>query len=285
MHNLAYVAALLSTIVAIHAAPNPEMTAAAVLPRQLQTTIVGYYMNGTEVWSTWCNPGYRYCTSSTFGTCGLALATDCNVQVSCVSTSIIVDREGYSQTCSSGTNTVCATNTIFQTPGDRSPVRSLACRGAGSPDASIYRSIPNPNDVTATTSSSYATPSQSSRSATGLTTVASQTGPTTTSSPSATAAPAVNPPAEKSKAWIAGPVIGGLVAIVAIAFGVIFFRRRRSAGRAAAASGQDYNESKPPGYSPTKETYASYATPVYGPAELASPNTKAPGPAELGSSK
>lgn len=51
MHNLAYAVALLSTVVPIYGAPNLEITAAAMLPRQaggLQTAIVGYYMNGTE---------------------------------------------------------------------------------------------------------------------------------------------------------------------------------------------------------------------------------------------
>lgn len=208
----------------------------------------------------------------------------CWIQQHLVCWSASSDRTILTAPSTSGTNTVCATNTIYLSLGDRSPVRSLACRGAGSPDVSIYRSVPNSNDLSATTSSGSPSYGESSRSlsVTGLATVGIQTGPTTTASQSATAAPVVNPP-EKSKAWIAGPVIGGLVAIAGIAFGVVFLRRRRSAGRSAVESGQDYNESKPPGYSQSKEQYAAYSTPVHGPAELASPNTNYVAPAELGS--
>ncbi|KAI9714532.1 MAG: hypothetical protein M1820_000493 [Bogoriella megaspora] len=62
-------------------------------------------------------------------------------------------------------------------------------------------------------------------------------------------------PGSSSKAWIAGPVLGGLAGVAAILGAALFFLRRSKRAAAARASHQ-YYDGKPPGYMESNGNYA-----------------------------
>jgi hypothetical protein len=185
----------------------------------------------------------------------------------------------------SGTNTVCATNTVYQSPGDRSPVTSLVCRQAGSVDVTVYRSFPESNTFVTSITSPAPSPSSSSTLASSTSTPSAFVL-TNTSRQTPTASP-TQTPAPKSKAWIAGPAIGGLVAVLAIVGGVLIFRRRRASGLSSAEQDRSppeefYAEKSPHVVEVSKEQYITHAPSAYGPTELEAANTKHVEIAELG---
>jgi hypothetical protein len=164
-------------------------------------------------------------------------------------------------------------------------VTSLVCRQAGSVDVTVHRSFPESNTVVTSITSSPPSPSSSSTLASSTSTPSALVS-TSTSRQTPTASP-TQTPAPKSKAWIAGPAIGGLVAVLAIVGGVLICRRRRSSGLSSTEQDRSppeefYAEKSPRVVEVSEKRDITHAPSAYGPAELETANIKHVEIAELG---
>jgi hypothetical protein len=201
-----------------------------------------------------------------------------------------------------GTQTICATDLVYLSPGDPSPMVSLACSPTGPSGRTLYRAFPDFVSASATSASSSTVLSSSSSSviqSSSTSSLAQSTGAgfqTNTVTPT----PA---PASKSKAWIAGPVIGGLAAVCGILVGFLILRRKRASGLQQSGPPPMTEQSQYPPttgqaqYPPTEcygatlpyvpneaeQRYYTHPSLTYGPTEMDAGNHKLMGTVELGS--
>ncbi|KAH7062848.1 hypothetical protein BKA63DRAFT_187560 [Paraphoma chrysanthemicola] len=204
--------------------PNIEL-----LRKQNNDQYIGWVQYSGFWSSQTCDFGNTYyAANGQWACCSTTRAGCANMPINCVSGSMI-----YSVTASPGTTltnsrvtractqiwtassdasfTVCNTASMFENDRDSNPKLNIIC-GVSSLNWSYYRQAPT---TTTTTRSSASTPSPS---------------PSTGSTRSSTPTPTIIPPPmpeEKSKAWIAGAVVGPLVGLALIGFGAFFFIRRR----------------------------------------------------------
>ncbi|GKZ26473.1 hypothetical protein AbraIFM66951_003633 [Aspergillus brasiliensis] len=87
----------------------------------------------------------------------------------------------------------------------------------------IYRELP----ATTTSTTSATSDSKASATTAPITSVATQTSSATQTSTASPSSTSTSSSSGKSQAWIAGPVIGAVVGVGAVAAAVIFFLRRR----------------------------------------------------------
>ncbi|KAF2679926.1 hypothetical protein K458DRAFT_112727 [Lentithecium fluviatile CBS 122367] len=230
-----------------HAAPaDPTITAPAVLPRQLDSFFIGYLeINGTW-YSQDCDVGLTWYQDGDYGQCCPETVTSCPAPTACVQGSQIYPLESTTTTiaCTENYNntaaTICNTAFIYASFGDPNPKTDIVC-GDESVNWSYYRKVP-----------STATEIKSASS-----TTAPSPGLIITTTPSPTA------PAEKSKskAWIAGAVVGPVVGIALIA-GLAFFLIRRRKNKKNLPQTGTASMGPPPGVTDAKPQMV--ANPSYG---------------------
>ncbi|KAF2735358.1 hypothetical protein EJ04DRAFT_214138 [Polyplosphaeria fusca] len=127
--------------------------------------------------------------------------------------------------------TSCVTGTVFQTFGDQQPILNYQCWpqwNGGNWDATVFTS--QPSSTLETTVSSTQTPVD--QSSPGPSATPTGFSPSETAVSAQTSSPPTEPK-EKSQAWIAGPVIGGIAgAALFTTLGWFLYRRRmqRSSG-------------------------------------------------------
>ncbi|PYH71007.1 uncharacterized protein BO88DRAFT_486380 [Aspergillus vadensis CBS 113365] len=152
---------------------------------------------------------------------GCTASVTCSWATACSGNILYYDVDNKTLDCGSESMS-CQTMTIYQSEPYATPsAYNLFCADFWSA-YTIYRELP------ATTTSTTSATSDSTASATTapITSMATQTSSatqTSTASPSSTHTSSSG----KSQAWIAGPVIGAVVGVGAIAAAVIFFLRRR----------------------------------------------------------
>ncbi|KAH7413425.1 hypothetical protein BKA64DRAFT_771532 [Cadophora sp. MPI-SDFR-AT-0126] len=173
--------------------------------RQNGNRFIGYTSSGTDWLPIACPTLQTVTESGTFFACAVSAPTSSSfgIATTCTRGSELPNPAGVF-TCPGP----CCSNTLYASRGDTAPYHAYAC---GTCVSTLFRDIPS--DET-TTSSSGALGSPSSTSSTLSTSPASQITPSSSSS-STSSKPA-------SKAWIAGAVVGPLVA-VAIISALIFW--------------------------------------------------------------
>jgi hypothetical protein len=143
--------------------------------------------------------------------CSTSFATTCSG-----TTAYFLD--GSSSDCSGA----CNADTIYTT-NTAEPNQGLQWWGCTGRDAQFFFEV-EPEAVTTTSSTSSPTPSATASPGHSPSPSHSPT-PSATPSPSSTPSPAPAP--SKSKAWIAGPAIGGVAALGLAGFLIFFLRRRK----------------------------------------------------------
>ncbi|OJJ70104.1 hypothetical protein ASPBRDRAFT_56827 [Aspergillus brasiliensis CBS 101740] len=117
----------------------------------------------------------------------------------------------------------CQTMTIYQSEPYATPsAYNLFCADFWSA-YTIYRELP----ATTTSTTSATSDSKASATTAPITSVATQTSSATQTSTASPSSTSTSSSSGKRQAWIAGPVIGAVVGVGAVAAAVIFFLRRR----------------------------------------------------------
>jgi len=224
----------------------PLITSPLSLARRDHPAFVGY--SSTSGDSSYhpasCNSGDFWSTSSTFGGCCPSRYESeggCQAPTSCLGDLQLVSGSAFTCTDSGYS---CNTDFVFQSVGDATPILWVGC-GTG-PQVNFYVTPPT---VAATTTTTTAT-SISTTAAPSLTKSQSTSASTATPTPT---------PGPKSKAWIAGAVIGPLaaIAIAGLLFWIFKLKRNQSqpqnppvsASQDPSAFQQPY-QTPPPRFSP-----------------------------------
>lgn len=273
--------ALVSSSLAVFVKPSAvEPTSPALITPGPQIELLrkqnnDRFMGWIEFSSTWtsmtCSPGNTYYqTGSYWACCATSRAGCANMVVGCVNGNMIYSTMGTATGTGGGlvtractqiwtasedrSYTVCNTGFLYENSLDSNPKSNIFC-GLVSSNWSYYRQAPATTQV----SSPRSTPPSVTPSSTPASTTPSP-GPT-----SPFPLPDNDTGKKESKAWIAGAVVGPLVGLALIGFGVFFFMRRKknnssivapatgSVGPAPTAYQQNSYPSDPnapPGYYP-----------------------------------
>lgn len=199
-----------------------------LLKKQNDNRFLGYlsYLGGYT--SENCDVGGTYYQHGGYAGCCTTTGAACNFPIGCVSGSLVYTYTtgtvtGGTYACSAlytepseVSQTVCATAFIFENADDSNPYTDVFC-GESAVNWSYYRVKPT---QTASSISSAAATTTFTPSTAALT-----SSPTSTSTPTHTSAPAPS----KSKAWIAGVVVGpiALIAIAGLVTYIFFLKKKQ----------------------------------------------------------
>ncbi|CAO2649942.1 Nn.00g012340.m01.CDS01 [Neocucurbitaria sp. VM-36] len=246
---------------------DPTITSPAVLPkRQNNDRFIGWVELSGSWYSETCNAGLTWYQEGKYAQCCPATLASCYAPTACVDGSLIYPYSDLSTTrtiaCTENYDntaySVCNTAFIFENMNDSNPKTDIVC-GESAVNWSYYRKVP-----------ASATEVVSSDIPTSIPQVAS----TADTAPDSTeAATSTNSKKSKSKAWIAGAVIGPLVGLALIGLGVFFFLRRKknktaTAPQTGGAAMAQTDPSVPPagvgGYTDAKPQFGGQQPQPYG---------------------
>ncbi|KAH6720234.1 hypothetical protein BKA61DRAFT_668151 [Leptodontidium sp. MPI-SDFR-AT-0119] len=222
-----------------NAIPEPVITPAPIAGRQaFEQALIGYYSFADNVYeSAECPFGSTWTASSTYGRC-CATSTICTAgdYITRCSGNGVVYGDGLSAPCS-GTFSLCNTDQIIKTVDDANPTFWIGCDDDGL-QTFYYRTMPGAANVISTPSSPTTTTPPSPN-------VPSTTTPGTTTAPGVvviTPDPTSDPKPGKSKAFIAGVVVGpvALVAIIGLIVWIICIKRSKKRNRDPHEVAQQY---------------------------------------------
>ncbi|KAF2108368.1 hypothetical protein BDV96DRAFT_264522 [Lophiotrema nucula] len=194
---------------------------------ECQTSFIGYYIAPDSTQAL--NAGAAWVTSGTYaGDC--ATSGKCALATDCQDDTLYLDNDS-TVSCTDGLS--CVSMTIFQSfPNGMPSAMNYACRAAWLA-YTVYRELDASTTSSSTTSTSITSPSSTATSFTTRTSFTSSPSPSPTLAPQSTASvpgptqtsdPSSSKP--KSRAWIAGPVIGGVAAIALLVIGVLWWRKK-----------------------------------------------------------
>ncbi|KAH7121175.1 hypothetical protein B0J11DRAFT_59100 [Dendryphion nanum] len=232
--------------------PAPQISV-ELLRKQNNNRFMGWVSYSTGWSSRQCDIGGTLYQSGDYWRCCATSVASCNVPVGCISGSLIysfatgtASRRTYACTDiysdpADRSFTICNTGFMFENTLDSGPQTNVFC-GISSVNWSYYRVKP---EETSAVASSVTSSSPKSTPAT----------PTATGQTSPSASPINQPQIEqksKSKAWIAGVVIGpiaGIAIIGLIAWIFLIKKKKKNAAAAGAPPGVGGAEAAPP-YNP-----------------------------------
>lgn len=205
---------LLAPLASASALPAlPLITSPPSLARRGHPAFIGYFSTSgdSSYHTSSCPSSDFWSTSSTYGgCCPSSYESDggCTPYTSCFGDSLVAGDSAYSCTDSGYS---CNTDYVLQSVGDASPILWIGC--ASRSQLYFYATPPT---VAATTTA-----------ATSISTTATESSTKSQSTSASTPSPAVGP---KSKAWIAGAVIGPLaaIAIAGLLFWIFKLKRNQS---------------------------------------------------------
>ncbi|KAH7118921.1 hypothetical protein B0J11DRAFT_80495 [Dendryphion nanum] len=210
----------------------PTITAPPLLRRQ-QTSVpaqfIGYtYQNAKwEVWD--CRTGSAFLISGSYGRCA-ATASESFIPTNCARGSVMVSGTSSSTCTGSKAQTSCVTGIVYNYIGDERPIMNYQCWpqwDGGNYDATRATTMAPTSTSSSSSSSSSASPSPSQ--------IASAGSSTTSSAQVTNSGPSSDPnPQSESQAWIAGPVIGGVVGAGLFGFLGWWLHKRRQRQKQAA---------------------------------------------------
>ncbi|KAF2731662.1 hypothetical protein EJ04DRAFT_578958 [Polyplosphaeria fusca] len=224
---LSLVSAAITADPTITQAPNVPLE---LLRKQNNNRFMGW-LSYRGTWSSvQCEYGGTLYQNGEYWGCCTTAAASCNRPIGCLSGSLVytftsgtISRATYGCTdiytdSTDRSFTVCNTGYLYENTQDTSPETNLFC-GVSSLNWSYYRVLPEVSSETSSFSSSSSPRSTSA---------SSTSSPATTS---ATPTPTAASSQEKSKAWIAGAVVGpiGGLALVGAIFWFCFVRRKKRA--------------------------------------------------------
>ncbi|KAH7395776.1 hypothetical protein BKA64DRAFT_709162 [Cadophora sp. MPI-SDFR-AT-0126] len=257
-------------LVLANAVPEPVITPAPIAGRQaFEDALIGYYSFGSDFYdSAECPFGSTWTASSTYGRC-CATTKTCTAAdyiTRCAGNSIVF-ADGLQASCT-GSFSVCNTDQIIQTLNDANPTFWIGCDDDGL-QTFYYRTMPTAATVPPITTTkppfvTNPTPTQP---------------PTTTTTTPAVVIESTEPISDskpgKSKAFIAGVVVGpvALLAIIGLLVWIFFLKRSKRKAKAGqtvqqylaqqqmAPAPQQYHQ--PPPQDPRYSTAPTYSNVSY----------------------
>ncbi|KAG4433703.1 hypothetical protein IFR05_010812 [Cadophora sp. M221] len=211
-----------------NAIPEPVITPAPIAGRQaFEQALIGYYSSADNVYeSAECPIGSTWTASSTYGRC-CATSKVCTAgdYITQCSGNGVVYGDGISAPCS-GTFSLCNTDQIIKTVDDANPTFWIGCDDDGL-QTFYYRTMPGAVNVISTTTTLRNSPTTKPSPSTPSTTL-----PGTTTTPGVvviTTEPIPDSKPGKSKAFIAGVVVGpvALLAIIGLIVWIICLKRSK----------------------------------------------------------
>ncbi|KAF2437900.1 hypothetical protein P171DRAFT_437514 [Karstenula rhodostoma CBS 690.94] len=228
-------------LTATREAPDPTITSAPSIPIELLRKqavgdrFIGWISIDGEWISRSCDIGGTYFQNNDYWKCCAITRNGCNAAVGCVAGSLVYSlytSSSYSLStlaCTAAYDdpdatswSVCNTGLMYENTADFDPVTNIFC-GASASRFTYYRVRPTESTSSSESSSSTSTPTSTSASPTDTPTNPADSA---TSTPSPTPLP--EPTKPKSKAWIAGAVVGPIVGLALVGLLAWFLLSRRN---------------------------------------------------------